>query len=472
MAARTIFQELPLPGGTWAFVRGIARGIQAGKPYSFLREWHNQHGPLVRIDTAMVTSVSVADAQMVKWITRNDPARFEKGKGYDSIKRGWLDGTLVLSEGEEWRHKRSVYNRAFKLGAIRSYVPVFVDIAETAAIEWRRLHEKSQHVDAVKAFESVALEAIGRAGFGVPGMGAPGNRYADSFVSYLNVLQDEVTNPLLMVLPERLRHAVTRARGRAHLGAMNAESRRMVAGEGTRPPAPGDRGGQTRQDLVALMHGAAKEEGADLDPEQLAREANLFLFAGHDTTSATLAWLFYYLAANPEMQQRAYEEVTAVPAGSLVGELSDPHALPYLGAVIRETLRLSPPAPLVIRRTKFDEELGGCQIPAGTDLWLNIWCLHRDPKAFEDADRFAPERWLEAEPDKQKAMQDHWVPFMVGARSCIGQMFSLMEMRVVVSILLSKFALEPASEPRIKQRMLLLPSNILLKCTPRDAAMS
>jgi len=458
---------IPVPGGTWSFVRGVARGIRAAKPYAFLREWHDQYGPLVRIETAVLKSVSVADAQMVKWVTRNDPARFEKGMGYESIKRGWLDNSLVVSEGEEWRRKRSVYNRAFKLGAIRSYVPLFVDIAEAAAVEWQHLHEKGQPVDAVKCFESVALESIGRAGFGVTGMGAPGNVYASAFVSYLDVLQDEM-QPIMMLLPPGLRNYVTELRGRRHLGAMNAESRRISERRSPAAPAGGD--GQTKQDLVSLMRAAAEEEGTELDPEQLAREANLFLFAGHDTTSATLAWLFSYLATHPEAQKRVHEEVSAVPAGSLASELSDPRSLPYLGAAIKETLRLSPPAPLVMRRSKFGEELGGHQIPAGTDLMLSIWCLHRDPNVFQGPDKFSPERWLEAGEEELKAMQDHWAPFMVGARSCIGQMFSLMEMRVVAATLLSRFSLEPASTPQIKQRMLLLPSNILLKCTPRSAS--
>jgi len=75
--------------------------------------------------------------------------------------------------------------------------------------------------------------------------------------------------------------------------------------------------------------------------------------------------------------------------------------------------------------------------------------------------------WASEEPERLKRMNDHWLPFMVGARSCIGLQFSMMEMRVVIATLLRRFSVELLSEPQLKQRMLLLPSNIQLRCTPR-----
>eukprot|EP00415_Alexandrium_ostenfeldii_P001116 UN1116 len=122
---------------------------------------------------------------------------------------------------------------------------------------------------------------------------------------------------------------------------------------------------------------------------------------------------------------------------------------------------------MALRRTRFDEELGGYEIPAGTDLSFPIWAIHRDPKIFKDADAFQPERWLDASADQLKGMNDHWMPFMIGARGCIGQQFAMTEMRVVIATLLRRFSVRPASEPSMKQRMLLLPSNILLHCSPR-----
>eukprot|EP00930_Biecheleria_cincta_P000487 TRINITY_DN10105_c0_g1_i1.p1 TRINITY_DN10105_c0_g1~~TRINITY_DN10105_c0_g1_i1.p1 ORF type:complete len:469 (+),score=89.60 TRINITY_DN10105_c0_g1_i1:81-1487(+) len=468
MSAARVLRQLPEPGHGLSFVAGLTRGLKENKPYGFLRDWHDQHGPLLKINMLVIKSVSIVDAQVVKWVTRNDPARFTKGSGYESIQRGWLDNSLVLSEDEEWRRKRSVYNRAFKLSAIRSYVPLFIEIAEAAASKWKQHHEKQEVIDAVRSFESVALEAIGQAGFGVRGMGQDGNKYANAFVRYLDVLQDEITSPAMMLLPKPLKHFITRVRGGTHLSTMNDESRRISSSKPTVSSPAG-------RNLVSLIREAAAEEQSSIDAEQLAREANLFLFAGHDTTSASLAWAFALLAEHPESQTRLHEELTAALSSSsgcseaelLAEQVSDPRALPFMGAVIRETLRLCPPAPMVMRRTKFDEELGGYEVPAGTDLSLNIWCMQRDPAVFEEPDVFKPDRWLTTDAEKLKRMQDHWAPFMVGARSCIGQQFSMMEMRVVIATLVRRFTVELASQPQVRQRMLLLPSKVLLRCTPR-----
>mmetsp|Transcript_140938 Transcript_140938/g.351419 ORF Transcript_140938/g.351419 Transcript_140938/m.351419 type:complete len:480 (-) Transcript_140938:223-1662(-) len=460
----------PVVGTTLQFVRGVVDGLRENKPFGFIREWHNQYGPVVRIDSiGLGKCVLLGDPELVKYVARNDPARFTKG-GYDAIKRGWLDGSLVVSEGEVWRRKRDAYNRAFKLGAIRSYAPLFMEIANNAAENWQHAYEQNETVDAVKCFEGVALEAIGQAGFGLKGLGAPGNRYAAAFTKYTELLNEEVSSLSLRLLPPKVSSWITSRRGRPYLQEMRSESLRIV-NEASAVAAHGAGNAaseSTRRNLVALMREACAEAGVEeLDAEQLACEANLFLFAGHDTTSASLAFTFAMLGSHPEVQQRVYEEIAAIPADALLSELSDPRKLPYLGAVIKETLRLYPPASMVIRTSKFDEEIRGHHVPAGINYVPSIWAIQRDPIVFEAADEFRPERWQDTSGEQLKRMQDHWMPFMIGARGCIGQQFSLMEMRTVLATLLRRFRAELVSEPKVVQRMLLLPENISLRCTPR-----
>jgi len=456
----------PLVGGTLHFIRGIVEGLAENKPYHFVRKWHDQYGPLVAIDSVgLGKSVFLSDPQHVKWMVRNDPARFTKGTSYEVVQRGWLDGSLVVSEGEVWRRKRDVYNRAFRLGAIRSYAPMFAQIADDTADNWQQAHERGELVDAVRCFEAVAFEAIGQAGFGIRGLGAPGNRYAAAFAHYGEALNAETNSLVRRLLPPSVARWITMRQGRQHLEEMRSESHRIV-GEAMSSSVRAAEGVQ--RNLVALMQDACAEEGLEeLDAEQLAREANLFLFAGHDTTSATLSWAWAMLGSHPEVQQRAYEEVAQVPSEALVAELADPRTLPYLGAVIKETLRLYPPAPLVVRCSKFDEEVAGHLVPAGVNYLPCIWAIQRDPKVFDEPDVFRPERWQDSSPEQLKQMQDHWMPFMIGARGCIGQQFSIMEMRIVLATLLKKFRVELASKPKVVQRMLLLPENISIRCLPR-----
>lgn len=441
----------------------MIEGLKVNKPYAFVRAWHDEHGPLVRMDSmGFRNAVFVADPDVIKQIMQNDPANFTKGSTYNSIKRGWLDNTLVVSEGEEWRQKRAVYVRAFRLGAVRSYVPIFAEIADATAAQWQAQHEKGEVIDAVHCFESVAFEAIGQAGFGLKGMGKEGNTYAGAFSAYLTALNNEMMG-LTKLLPFNLGESITRWRGGKDLDLMIAESRRIV----NDAYAATSQKDQARQNLVELMRDAMVEEGIELAPEQLAREANLFLFAGHDTTSATLAWVCYLLARSPEAQQRVHEEVAALDESEMQGKLSDPRSFPFLNAVIKETLRLYSPAPLVVRQSKLEEEFNGYKFPAGTNFCPSLWSMHRDPEVFDEPDVFKPHRWTDSEGEEVKRMERYWLPFNTGARNCLGQMFSQMEMRTVLATLLRRFSLESTSEAQVLQRMLLLPSNIKLRATPR-----
>merc|ERR1719468_1011090 len=423
-------------GHTTDFAGGVMSGLKENKPFKFVREWHDKYGPLVKVDSfGMRNAILVGDPTLVKYIARNDPSRFTKGSSYNTIKRGWLDGSLVVSEGGEWRRKRNVYNSAFKIAAVRSYAPIFKHIAEVMSVDWQMHAECGQDVDAVKSFNSIAMEAIGRAGFGSPGMGADDNVYAQAFNSYLKTLQRE-REPLMLALPDRVKHFITRQRGQHHLDTMTLESRRII-GDARASACVAD---STRKNLVSLMQEAMQVEGIELSTAELACEANLFLFAGHDTTSATLAWVWAMMARHPEAQQRAYEEVAAVPEEEVLQELSDPRNMPHLNAIIKETLRLYGPAAMVIRKSKYEENLGNFIIPAGTNFVPSLWAIHRDTAVFDEPDAFKPERWTEEEDAKKmKQMQDHWMPFMIGARSCIGQLFSMMELRTVTATMLRKF---------------------------------
>eukprot|EP00405_Crypthecodinium_cohnii_P017098 CAMPEP_0206452592 /NCGR_PEP_ID=MMETSP0324_2-20121206/20039_1 /ASSEMBLY_ACC=CAM_ASM_000836 /TAXON_ID=2866 /ORGANISM="Crypthecodinium cohnii, Strain Seligo" /LENGTH=481 /DNA_ID=CAMNT_0053922715 /DNA_START=63 /DNA_END=1508 /DNA_ORIENTATION=- len=473
IAGRAIFSNIPGPkaypvvGSTFSFVGGFVSGLKVGRPYDFANRWFEEYGPIVAVDAmGLGKAVLLGDPEHIKWVCRNDPARFTKGNTYDSIKRGWLDDSIVVSEGASWRKKRDLYNKAFRIGAIRTYAPTFAAIAETTGEAWKQAAAEGQPVDAVKTFEGVALEAIGQAGFGLQGLGAPNNEYAEAFVKYTAILNKEFNSLPRRLMPASMSKQLSLSEGQGYLDTMTEESKRIVAKamENTTEAAQG-----TQRNLVALMQEAcAEEEVNDMDPAQLAREANLFLFAGHDTTSSTLSWLWAHLGTHPEVQQKIFEEVSSIPANEdVVSVLADPRALPYLNSVIKETLRLNPPAPLVVRCSKFDEELGGTAIPAGTNYMPVIWAIHRTPKAFEDPHEFRPERWATTDAEQVKRMQDHWMPFMIGARSCIGQQFSLMEMRVVVATLIKRFSVKLVSEPQVISQLLLLPSNIKLQCIER-----
>jgi len=160
------------------------------------------------------------------------------------------------------------------------------------------------------------------------------------------------------------------------------------------------------------------------------------LIAGHDTSTALLAWALYLLGAHPGAMARARAEVDAV-LGRQTPAIEHAGQLPYLDQVVKETLRMYPPIHVGTRTAAMDLEFNGYHIPAGTRVLYSIYLTHRDPRHWPDPDRFDPERFS---PEQNKARAPYaYVPFGGGPRICIGFMFAEVEVKIVLARLLQQF---------------------------------
>jgi cytochrome P450 family 135 len=153
------------------------------------------------------------------------------------------------------------------------------------------------------------------------------------------------------------------------------------------------------------------------------------LAAGHETTATALAWAFDLLFRAPEKLER------------LRAEISADNGREYLDAVIEETLRVRPVVPFIGRELRDPAELGGYELPAGTVVMPAIYLAHTRADVYPDPYEFRPERFLEDAPDTFA-----WVPFGGGTRRCIGAAFAEFEMRIVLSTILRRATLRPASD--------------------------
>lgn len=172
------------------------------------------------------------------------------------------------------------------------------------------------------------------------------------------------------------------------------------------------------------------------------------VFAGSDTTAIALRAIIYFLLRNPSVMAKVQTEIGNA---TREGKLSDPISyresmmhLPYLGAVIKEAMRLHPSTGLIMERHVPSEGavICGKNIPAGTVVGINAWVVHRNSEVFEDPDSFIPERWLASSPEKQKEMEQSFFAFGYGARTCLGKHISLTEMHKVIPELLRKFEIK------------------------------
>ncbi|MFO0709820.1 MAG: cytochrome P450 [Sandaracinus sp.] len=212
------------------------------------------------------------------------------------------------------------------------------------------------------------------------------------------------------------------------------------------------RAGTSRGDVLSLLLEARYDDGAPMDETEIRQQLLTLLIAGHETTAISLAWVLDYVLRRPEVLTRLIDEVRGQ---------TDPDAiakLPYLGAVIDETMRISPVVTDAPRLTRVPFELEpGLVIPAGTPVIVLIEGIHRDPSIYPDPGRFRPERFLERRPSPTE-----FLPFGGGHRRCLGAAFSEHEARIFLATLLSRAELEtvsPTPSARVRRNVTMGPAD-------------
>ena len=208
-----------------------------------------------------------------------------------------------------------------------------------------------------------------------------------------------------------------------------------------------------RKDLLHLMMMANDEttvEGVSrLSDEEIVAQSIIFLLAGYETSSNTLSFTLYYLAVNSDVQDKLRTEIKEAIESNVKKPLYDvAQNIEYLDCVVKEALRLCPPAAQMNRECAEDYDLkNGIHIPAGTEILIPFYAMHHDPDAWEDPERFDPERFRGPAKDARHAYQ--FLPFGAGPRTCIGMRFALLEIKIALVRLLMKYKFVQSPETQV-----------------------
>jgi cytochrome P450 len=191
----------------------------------------------------------------------------------------------------------------------------------------------------------------------------------------------------------------------------------------------------------------AQGERDALDDRQIRDEVLTLLLAGHDTTALALSYLWYLLGTHQDVQSRVIEEIERTvgddrPSGIEVTDLN------FTNHVIKETLRLYPPAYFLSREPRADDVIDGYRIPEGSLILINQWLFHRDDRFFEAPETFRPDRWTDGFEDDLHPFA--YFPFGGGPRQCLGRRFALLEMLIVVVTTLQRYRIDLAIDPPIE----------------------
>ncbi len=197
--------------------------------------------------------------------------------------------------------------------------------------------------------------------------------------------------------------------------------------------------GKDEGDLLSMLLAAHDEDGSGMNDQQLRDEVMTLFLAGHETTALTLAWSWFLPGSNPEAQQRVHAEVDSV-LRDREATFADLSKLKYTEQILKESMRLYPPAYGLGREAINDCEIGGYHVPAGTQIFMFQWATQRDARFFDEPLAFKPERWT---PEFEAQLHKYaYFPFGAGPRVCIGAQFAMMEMILVLATIGRKFRLQ------------------------------
>ena len=216
--------------------------------------------------------------------------------------------------------------------------------------------------------------------------------------------------------------------------------------------------GEDKGDLLSMLLLAEDEDGSRMSDKQARDEAVTLFLAGHETTANALNWTWYLLAQHPEVEAKLHDELDTVLAGQ-PPTLDDLKRLPYTEMVMKESMRLYPPAWSFSREALEDIQLGDYTVPKGSVVAILGYLTHRDPRWWDAPEAFMPERF--SEENEANIPRYVYIPFGGGPRICIGNSFAMMEARLLLATIASRYrlALSPGQKVEPQPLITLNPKN-------------
>jgi cytochrome P450 len=330
--------------------------------------------------------------------------------------------SMFITSGARWLRQRRLAQPAFDHRHVNAYAGAMVACTERMLARWRDGERRDIH----KEMMALTLAVVGRTLFGADVEGD-----ARAVGEAMTVVLERFTARMdsALPLPERL-PTPGALRLRQAVRQIDQVIHKMI------DKVRGGDGDDSH--LLALLLRARDEHGNTMTDTDVRDEAMAFFLAGHETTALALTWTFYLLSQHPQAQAALDEELGAV-LGGRPPTADDLPRLPYTGSVLRESMRLYPPAYAFARDSLADCDIGGWPVPGGSTVIMSQWVLHRDPRYWDQPERFDPTRWT----GDLAARLPRFVyfPFGGGPHLCIGSGFATLEVTLVLATIAQRFHL-------------------------------
>ncbi|KAH6775515.1 cytochrome P450 [Perilla frutescens var. hirtella] len=386
--------------------------------------------------------VNICDPEIVKEIMKKSDVI---GRPYEVLEKILTAGLATL-QGPKWAKHRKIVNPAFHLDKLRNMVPAIYLSCSSYINKLDTMVSRSNEIDMWPYLEDLSSDMISRTAFGSS---------HDEGRKIFELLKEKlkfITQVIPLAFIPKWRYVPTKANRKIASiieeikwrikGIIEKRQKAMELRGDTEDEAPSD-------DLLGILldsnAGFIKEEGnknCGMSVEDVINECEMFYLAGSETTSSLLMWTMVLLCQHPHWQTRAREEVNRVFGDNPHPTFESLNHLKTLTMILQEMLRLYPPVPIIVRRTKEEVQLGKWTIPAGVYLMVLIGLLHHDPKIWgDDAKEFNPLRFSGGV-SAATTSPSSYIPFAAGPHLCIGQNFAMIEAKMAIAMILRRFSFE------------------------------
>ncbi|KAL1821303.1 hypothetical protein ACET3Z_016172 [Daucus carota] len=471
--------------GTMPIAEGAVSDLFDRPLFFSLYDWFIEHGSVYKLAFGPKAFVVVSDPIVARHILRENAFSYDKGVLADILEPIMGKG-LIPADISTWKQRRRVIAPGFHTLYLETMVKVFTSCSERTILKLENLLEERSltgqetvELDLEAEFSNLALDIIGlgvfnydfgsvtkespviqavygtlfeaehRSTFYIPYWKVPLAQWVvprqRKFQKDLKVINDCLDGLIKNAKETREETDVEKLQQRDYVNLKDA----------------------------SLLRFLVDMRGADVDDRQLRDDLMTMLIAGHETTAAVLTWAVFLLAQHPAKMKKAQAEIDSVLSQEKI-TFESVKKLEYLRLIVVEVLRLYPQPPLLIRRSLTSDQLpggyngdkNGYNLPAGTDVFISVYNLHRSPYFWDKPDEFEPERflvqkqseidgWAGFDPSKSpgalypnEIISDFaFLPFGGGPRKCVGDQFALMESTVALAMLLQKFDVELRGSP-------------------------
>jgi len=365
-----------------------------------MMELFARHGDTYRViaPSRSAPMLMIHAAEDVRRVLATNRGNYVKGVGFDRVRILLGDG-LITSDGELWARQRAMMQPIFHRRIMANFASSIAASNDALLARWEASADQGLPVNVTEGMSTMTLDIVLRSIFG---------RDLDRLVA------ETGSNPFDLVAQDSARDLrfAYRFRSLNRLVAGLIERRRHEAEE--------------HHDFVAMLMAARDGgTGAPMSERELINEIMTLIVAGHETTATGLTWTWYLLSQHPDAEARLHAELDALPERHPL-ELAASGELPVARAVVDEALRLYPPVWVFTRRALEADTLGGFAVPAGTDVILPTYVIHRHPRYWHEPDAFRPERF--APGGEGQGASFAYIPFGAGPRRCLGDGFAIYEM--------------------------------------------